>query len=72
VFSRCSQIWFTTNQWISIPDVPIVDQAAISEAIQAFVCDLPGTFSQISMMRLQREQEVIDFHNEMINGAEVG
>ena len=72
VLTRCSRIWSTVNQFIEVADVPGVNQAAISEAIQAFVCDLPATYTEISLLRIQREQELIAFHNDLVNGAEVG
>lgn len=72
VFSRCTRLWTTINNFIAAPDVPGVNQEAISEAVQSFVCDLPSTYSNIAALRLQRDQELINFHNELVNGAEVG
>ena len=71
VFSRCTQFWSTINRFVAAPDIPGINQEAVSEAFQSFVCDLPSTYSDIAAMRLQRDQELINFHNELVNGAEV-
>ncbi|CAB9504805.1 expressed unknown protein [Seminavis robusta] len=71
LLSQCSLIWSGVNQLLAVPDVPIVNQAAISEAIQKFVCDLPNTYNRVVQLRLQRDQELLAWHNKLVESAEV-
>lgn len=72
ILNRCSLIWSGINQLISFVDVPGINQESASAAVQTLVCDLPNTYNTVVQYRLQRDQELVNFHNSLVTDAEIG